>query len=316
MSGLETVIVAVLPVFVVVLTGLTLRKVNWLTEEADHSLIRLTVNILQPALILDSVLKNDALKQAANVALPPTLGFALCAAGMVIAVALARFWGLRDATSAGTFGLCAGLQNYGYVPIPLIIALFDQDTLGVLFVHNLGVDIAMWTVGLLLLRPPGQGAAWKRLISPPVLAIVAGVILNAAGAYQYIPRFVLDSIRILGQCALPMGLILVGATMADQLKGFQSRQGLGVMTGACVVRLGLLPLLFLLAAKFLPLSVELKRVLVVQAAMPSAVFPVVMAKHYGGDQGTAIRVVAATSIVSLVTIPFWLKFGLEWIGVK
>ena len=155
MSGFDTVITAVLPVFVVVLAGLALRKVNWLTEEADQSLIRLTVNILQPALILDSVLKNDALKQAANVAMPPALGFALCAAGMMIALVLARFWGVPAGQPARTFGLCAGLQNYGYVPIPLITALFDRETLGVLFVHNLGVDTAMWTVGLLLLRPRG-----------------------------------------------------------------------------------------------------------------------------------------------------------------
>jgi malate permease and related proteins len=314
MSGFDTVITAVLPVFVVVLTGLTLRMVNWLSEEADQSLIRLTVNILQPALILDSVLKNDALKQAANVVMPPALGFGLCATGMMVAFLLARTLGLKSRESAGTFGLCAGLQNYGYVPIPLIMALFDQETLGVLFVHNLGVDTAMWTVGLMMLRPPGQGAAWKRLLSAPVLAIVTGVILNAAGAYHFIPKFILDTIHMVGQCALPMGLILVGATMADQLKGFQSRKGFGVMAGACTVRLGLLPLLFLVVAKYAPLSVELKRVLVVQAAMPSAIFPVVMAKHFGGDQGTAIRVVAATAIVSLVTIPFWLKFGLEWVG--
>jgi malate permease and related proteins len=316
MSGFDTVITAVLPVFVVVLMGLGLRKINWLTEEADHSLIRLTVNILQPALILDSVLKNDALKQASNVVLPPALGFGLCAMGMLAAFFLAKIWGLKDRQSAGTFGLCAGLQNYGYVPIPLVIALFHPETLGVLFVHNLGVDTAMWTIGLMMLRPPGQGAAWKRLLSAPVLAIVAGVILNFTETYRFIPRFAMDTIHMVGLCALPMGLILVGATMADQLKGFQSRQGLGVMAGACVVKLGLLPVLFLVVAKYAPLSIELKRVLVVQAAMPSAVFPVVMAKHFGGDQGTAIRVVAATAIVSLVTIPFWLKFGLDWVGVN
>jgi predicted permease len=314
MSGFDTVITAVLPVFVVVLMGLALRKINWLTEEADQSLIRLTVNILQPALILDSVLKNDALKQASNVVLPPALGFGLCAAGMLVAFFLAKVWGLKERQSAGTFGLCAGLQNYGYVPIPLVIALFHPETLGVLFVHNLGVDTAMWTIGLMMIRPPGQGAAWKRLLSAPVLAIVAGVVLNFTEAYHFIPRFAMDTIHMVGLCALPMGLILVGATMADQLKGFQSRQGLGVMAGACVVRLGLLPLLFLVVAKYAPLSIELKRVLVVQAAMPSAVFPVVMAKHFGGDQGTAIRVVAATAIVSLLTIPLWLKFGLEWVG--
>jgi malate permease and related proteins len=315
MNQLQIVLAAVLPVFAIVLAGLALRRANWLTEEADESLLRLTVNILAPCLILDSILKNAALKQPSNVLLPPLIGLALCTAGMVVALLLARFCGVRDPVSARTFGLCAGLQNYGYVPLPLVMALFDRDTLGVLFVHNLGVDTAMWTIGLIMIQGPGKKGGWRKLISAPVLAIVIGILLNFAGLYSHMPQFLLDTFRLLGQCANPLGLILIGATMADQLRGFHSRQGWGVMTGACVVRLGLLPLLFLAVAKFLPCSLELKRVLVVQAAMPSAVFPIVMAKHYGGDQGTAVRVVAATSLVSLITIPLWLKLGLEWIKV-
>jgi len=76
-----------------------------------------------------------------------------------------------------------------------------------------------------------------------------------------------------------------------------------------------LPLLFLVAAKYLPLTVELKRVLVLEAAMPSAVFPIVLSKHYGGDPPTAVRVVLATTAVSLVTIPLWIRFGMKFVGL-
>jgi predicted permease len=75
----------------------------------------------------------------------------------------------------------------------------------------------------------------------------------------------------------------------------------------------LLPLSFLVVAKHLPASAELKHVLVLQAAMPSAVFPIVMARHFGGDPPTALRVVLSTSLVGLVTIPLWVRFGLSWL---
>ncbi len=74
-------------------------------------------------------------------------------------------------------------------------------------------------------------------------------------------------------------------------------------------------MLFLLAAKFLPASVELKRVMVLEAAMPAAVFPIVMARHYQGDPATAMRVVLGTSVVSLATIPLWIKFGMKFVGL-
>ncbi len=74
-------------------------------------------------------------------------------------------------------------------------------------------------------------------------------------------------------------------------------------------------MLILLVARFLPASVELKQVLVLQAAMPSAVFPIVMSSHYGGDPPTALRVVLGTALLGLLTIPLWIKFGMHFAGL-
>jgi len=57
------------------------------------------------------------------------------------------------------------------------------------------------------------------------------------------------------------------------------------------------------------LTVELKRVLVVQAAMPSAVFTIVVARHYGGHAPTAVQVVLATTVASLLSAPLVLAWG-------
>jgi predicted permease len=77
----------------------------------------------------------------------------------------------------------------------------------------------------------------------------------------------------------------------------------------------LLPVCFLLIAWILPCSIELKRVLVVEAGMPSAVLPIVLARHYGGDPGTALRVALGTSLLALVTLPLWISVGLALLGL-
>jgi hypothetical protein len=61
--------------------------------------------------------------------------------------------------------------------------------------------------------------------------------------------------------------------------------------------------------------VELKRIIVVQAAMPAAMLPLVLARHYGGDPQTAMQVVLSTTIAGLLTIPFWIQFGMYFAGV-
>ena len=251
-----------------------MRQRKWLTEDADRSLLKLTVNVLMPALIVDSVLHNDALKHMGNVVIAPIVGFVSIAVGMLIALALARTAALKDRKAVATFILCAGVYNYGYVPVPLIRVLFPSDTLGVLFAHNLGVEIAFWTLGLMVLGAGGSGNVWRNMLNAPVLAIFVSLALNFSGADQLIPDFILLTAKLLGQCAVPMGLILIGATMADYLHEFRSGWGWrGSFSVRVLSGVGVVPILFLVVARYLPCSVELKRVMIVQAAMPAEHFP-------------------------------------------
>ena len=125
----------------------------------------------------------------------------------------------------------------------------------------------------------------------------------------------LATAKMLGQCAIPLGLVLIGATIADHAHEFTSARGGRAMAAACALRLGALPVLFLLLAKFLPASRELRQVILLQAAMPAGVFSIVIAKHYGGDVPTALRVVIATSLAGLVTIPLWIRVGMKFAGL-
>ena len=72
--------------------------------------------------------------------------------------------------------------------------------------------------------------------------------------------------------------------------------------------------MFLILAKVLPISQDLKRVMMVEAAMPAGIIPILIAKHYGGQPLTAVQVVVGTTAVGLIEIPLWLRLGLAWIG--
>lgn len=314
MNELPTVLPAVLPVFCLALVGVLLRKVEWLTEAADASLMRVVVNVLTPALILDKVLGNAVLRRPENLLLPPLLGFGGVALGVGIGWVLRRRTGLVGDSVQRTFAATTGIQNYGYVPLPLIEQLFPGNTTGVLFVHNLGVDTALWTVCLIALGHGGW-REWRRLVNAPILAVVVALALNVLGAGDWLPKFVLTSAHMLGACCFPLGIVLTGAILADSSRELRQELGLRTLIWSGVLRLGLLPALLLLVAHFIPASRELKQVLVVEAAMPAAVFPIVMARHYGGDPLTAIRIVIGTSLVGFLTIPFWLRIGMHAVGL-
>jgi hypothetical protein len=61
---------------------------------------------------------------------------------------------------------------------------------------------------------------------------------------------------------------------------------------------------------------ELRQVLVVQAAMPAAMTPIMLARLYGGRPAIAVQVVLATTIGSIVTLPWIIYWGIHWVGLK
>jgi malate permease and related proteins len=304
----------VAPIFAITAAGYLMRRTRWLTAEADESLLRLVVNFLYPCLIFESILGNPALAKIDNLILPPLVGFGTIVLGMFVALLAGRAIGLSE-TQARTFAFSAGIYNYGYVPIPLVQAFFGRETMGVLFTHNLGVEVAFWTVGIVILTAASPAAGWRRIFNAPVLAILISLLLNLLRANLWLPQFLLTTIQLLGHTAVPLALLLTGATLYDLIASARPRvETKTILTGG-LLRLGLLPLLFLLLAKWLPSTIELKQVIVIEAAMPSAMMPIVIARHYGGDPNTALQVVLSTSLLALITIPLWLRFGLAFTGL-
>ncbi len=318
-AGYLTLFAAVAPVFLVIGAGFAIRRAGWLSAEADASLMRVIVNLLFPCLILDTVLGNRALENAGNVLLAPLVGFGTVVLGYFVSYFAAPIFGLREPRQRRTFAFTVGIFNYGYVPLPLIPKLFPDaaaPTTAVLFLHNVGVETALWTAGIMLLagaaNPARRERRWTHIFNVPVLAILCAVALHFLGARSWLPDIVLSAVHNMGAAAIPLGLILTGATFADQMRDLTVSNATGVGIGSAALRLGILPILMLALARWLPCPIELRRIILIQAAMPCAVIPVLLTKHYGGDPNTAMRAVLVTTALSFLTIPLWIQFGLWW----
>ena len=120
MSSYLLLLIAVAPVFLMIAAGWGIRRLGWLTEEADASLLRVVVNLLFPCLILDTLLGNKALNQTGNLVWGPLVGFGTVALGYAISYAVAPFFRVCDPRQRRTFAFTTGIYNYGYMALPLV----------------------------------------------------------------------------------------------------------------------------------------------------------------------------------------------------
>lgn len=293
-------------------------------QDQDDPIFRLVYSVLYPCLILDKIMGEESVRHPSSVMWGIGIGFFLTVisfGGAWLAAGLLRF---QKGTGKRTFAISAGVQNFGYTAIPVVEQLWvGGGALAMLFVHNLGVELAIWSVGVMIISGDKQ-IPWRKLVNGPVISVLLGLILVGTGADQFLMPSVegagfslggaiRKTMAWLGAGAFPIAILVTGCIMMDMVG--EERPSWRVTLGACVVRLAVLPFLLLSAAKFLPAPLALKQVLVVQAAMPAAMSPILLAKIYGGRPGVAVQIVLATTVVSLFTLPFVIVWGTKWVGL-
>ena len=322
--SLSLLVSSVLPVFLLMGAGAFLRYRGMLSAAGDSSLLALTVNVTYPCLILRSMVGNASLDRPENLYVPVLCGAGFMIAGGAVALLCAPFFGLREGVARRTFAMATSIQNYGYLPIPIMHSLFPGDEWrGVLFTYTLGVEVVLWTLGVWVMNPAAR--ALSRLWSPVVLSIIGGVLLHFmpgrewlldSSATGLIAGAVSRIVGLLADCAVPLGLLVVGLTFCDLLQRPRSSEALWpVAAGALLMRLLVLPAIMIGLLLLLPaawVTQDFRNVIAVQAAMPGAVFPMIIAKLYGGHEATALRVVVVTTLASIITIPLALQVTLAF----
>ncbi len=294
------------------IAGAVLRRTNVLPREADVPVMQLVYRVMMPCFILDKILGSSVLRSGPVVIWSIVLGYGMIVLGIGLGMVIARALGMARGSGMRTFALSAGCQNFGFTAVPVVQMLWGTGALALLFVHNIGTEAAVWSVGIMVLGGD-QPFSLRRLINGPIIGVVAGLILVALNLDGYVTGAPRTAMSMMGAGAFPVAILITGCSMMD-LVGSE-RMCWKVMAGGCLVRLGLAPAAMLCAAKYLPLSTELKQVMVVQAAMPAGLSSVLLVRMYGGRPGVAIQVIVATTVVSLLTAPWIIAWGSTWLGL-
>ena len=307
------VLLSAMPVYILILMGVVFRWTGAIAKEHIDGITRLVYSVLVPCFIIDKILGSESIKAGSIIFSSIALGFGMIAVGILIGYLFGWLIGLEKGHGRRTFALASGCQNFGFNAAPVVEILWGGGALAILFVHNIGVEIAIWSVGVLIMNEHG-GIPWRRIINGPLIAVAIGVLLVATNLDAHCTGPARKALSMAGAGAFPIGIMITGSAIMDLARA--EKPTWKIALGSVIVRLMLMPAVFLLLAKFLPIAEGLRQILVVQAAMPAAMAPILLARIYGGRPGIAVQVVVATTVASIFTLPWVISLGCSWIGLK
>jgi predicted permease len=305
MSTIQTII----PIFAIILLGVLARQKGFITKPFLEPANRLVYYLAIPAMIFRAI-SSSSLSSELN--LKVVIATLLCIPTVfVLAWVLNRLMGNAGGRS-GTFIQCAFHGNLGYIGLAVTFYyLGDAGLIKGSIIAGL-IMIVQNFLGVLTLQlfaeQDRDGSRIKQfvgriLINPVILSALLGI---GYAAFKLPMPIILDrSLKILSGLALPMALLLIGASLSFSLVRTQLSNALV----SSFAKLMVLPALGLLAYRYLGLSSQDYLPGLILLAAPSATLTYVFAKEMHGDAELAVATVSVGTILSGITYAGWLHWA-------
>ncbi|MDJ1009212.1 MAG: AEC family transporter [Paracoccaceae bacterium] len=291
MNLVLTVLEIVAPVFLLAAIGFVWVRLGH--EYSIRFVTQLTMTLSVPCLIF-TALMNTEIDADALAALTLASVAAYVVVGLAaLAVTAGLGLSLRTYFAPLTFG------NTGNLGLPLALFAFGEAGLDMAVVVFAVMAVFSFTIGVWVVA--GGGSLWNVVREP----MVAGTLLGALFLWQgwETPRFLTNTLELVGQVAIPLMLITLGVALA-RLKPARIGRDLGLCIGKAAVTAGLaygVGLWFGLAP--VPLAV-----LTLQVATPVAVTSYLLAEKYEADAEAVAGLVVVSTLLSVIYLPLLLAF--------
>lgn len=257
---------------------------------------RIVMNIGTPCLIISAMAKVDVAPAAmGQVALATAL--VMTAMG-ILGWQLLRWMKLEVATYLPPLVF----PNNGNMGLPLCLFAFGQTGLALAMGSFMVMLIATFTIGLLIVSD-AQGGIGQRLLAilkqPVIHSMMIAVILLMTDTE--LPRWIGNTVDLLGGIAIPLMTIALGVSLARLKIRSWSRS---ILFG--LLRIGGGLVFALVVCELLNISGLSRSVVLLQCAMPIAVFNYLLALRYNRHPEEVAAMVVVSTLMAFIGLPFLL----------
>lgn len=308
--------IAVIQISILSALGYFLVKKSILGVKGLNALSGLVIKVTLPVLIFCKLTKDFKFSQYSNWWIFPLLSILITIMGLIVGGLFSGF--IKGYQHKLQFLSLVTFQNSGYLPLALVAALLPIDKTDTIFIYIflflLGFNLVIWSLGVYMLTfSRTKRFALGSLFSPPVIATVFSLMFVFFGLEKLLPQLILRPLVMIGDCTLPLAMLIVGGNLAEIHLGRIEKKAIFFMVLAKMI---ILPALgFLLNMVFKPPSL-MGLLIIIQLAMPPATSLSVIIRNYKREDLLVSQGILLGHIVGLFSIPVFLSLYFTQVMIK
>ncbi len=300
-----------LTMFFLILVGFILRKKSVLPKDADTVLAKLETCVFIPAVLMFNQMTQCTVETFKTDYTLIMYGGIIITAAILMAYPLSKLFVRKintpgDAYLRDIYKYALTFGNFGLMGNFIILGVWGSEVFYKYSLFTFFPAILSSSWGLYVLVPKDKNAGIlenlkKGFINPPVIGLVAGMLIGLLGIGKYIPDFALKAIENAGSCQGPIAMLLAGFVIG----GFDFKQLLTnkKVYAATLLRLIIIPAILMLIMKLLGMSDETMTLALITFATPLGMNTIVFPAAYGGDTKPGAAMAMISHVAAVATIP-------------
>lgn len=279
--------------------GYVARRAKVIRSEDVSVINSLLINITFPAFIF---VNTHSMPFTSSMAVAPVVGFISEAVILGLAYLISRALKLDRATT-GALMLVATFGNTGFLGYPVINAAFGGNKhagLTAVMFDEFGMALPLYTIGVAIATTfAGTKADWRSFLGFMRTPIFPATVIALATRTIYIPSVIVKTLSLAGAATIPLAMISIGMSLSTKSVGKYPIP----LIAATLLKMVVLPVLMFYLLPFAGVHGIVKDTVLIQSALPAAVFTGVISERYGGDYEFSAAAIFVMTLLCVVTTP-------------
>ncbi len=297
---MQIVAVAIFPIALMIIFGNILKRKYFTNDHFWDGLDKLVYFVLLPALFFRSISHSSFTSESLTIAVIFVISFLSVT---VLNILIQKFYPTDAPSFTSVFQGSVRFNNY--IGFSLGLILFGNQSIGfIVSIGAVGIPVvnALCTYVFHRYLPTEDLSFWqiiKKVLSNPfVVSCLCGAVFSYFSIV--LPTIIDNSIKMLADASLPLGLLGVGAGLKFRI----NKKYYSDIAIASVLKLLIMPLVAFALTKLIPIENHYALLsLMLMALLPNAASSYVTSKHISGNSNLMSQIIFIEILISFFTIP-------------